>query len=347
MRHWVSTTAAVAIFLALGCRQVVEAEELRADQIRHNLFAACMPTKRVGWVVGELGRILRTEDGGKTWTRQDAGVKKPLLAISCLDTESAWVGGKSGIMFRTNDGGATWQRLAPDTSKHVFDIAFVSRTHGVAVGDWGLMMYSDDGGVTWTLVGIPDDLVMSPLAEDIGLEPDDVILYALAFPDTIHGWTVGEFGTIMATADGGRTWRQQSSPVDTTLFGTYFEDSKKGWAVGIDAVILHTIDGGVTWRQTTAPLGQRSFYDIAMSGGYGWIAGDAGTLLKTLDGGATWVLEPLPLELAVNWFRTVKLLPSGDGLAAGGDGLLFRIEKETARDLRRGPASIAKHRGPS
>jgi len=346
MRQGVSTTRAVAILLILGCSQIARGGPLYPNQIRQNLFAACLPTDHVGWVVGELGRILRTEDDGRTWTRQDAGVKKPLLAISCLDAENAWVGGKSGILLRTNDAGATWQRLAPDTSKHVFDISFVSRTHGVAVGDWGLIMYSEDGGLSWTHVGIPADLVMSPLAEDIGLEADDVILYALAFPDSTHGWTVGEFGTIMATADGGRTWHQQSSPVDTTLFGTHFEDSKRGWAVGFDAVILHTTDGGVTWRRITAPLGERSFYDIALSGRYGWIAGDAGTLLKTLDSGETWRLEPLPIELAVNWFRTVKLLPSGHGLAAGGDGLLFHIENEKVRDLRSEPPGTAKHRGP-
>lgn len=347
MKHRRSEAWAIAVLLLLGCWQVGRAEPLYPDQIRQNLFAACLPTDQVGWVVGELGRILRTEDGGQTWTRQNAGVKKPLLTISCVDTENAWIAGKSGIMLRTDDAGATWHPLDSGTPKHIFDIAFVSPTRGVAVGDWGLTMYSEDGGLHWTHVGIPEDLVMSPLAEDIGLEPDDVILYALSFPDRSRGWTVGEFGTIMTTTDGGRTWKQQRSPVDTTLFGTYFEDSKRGWAVGIDAVILRTTDGGVTWRQISAPLRQRSFYDIAISGRGGWIAGDAGTLLKTLDRGETWVLEPLPIELAANWFRSVNLLPNGHGLATGGDGLLFRIENDTVRDLRREPQSVPTERGPS
>jgi len=337
----------LAAFVVLGRAEVATPQALKAHQIRQNLFSACLPTEKVGWVVGELGRILRTEDGGATWTRQNARVKKPLLAISCIDTQSAWIGGKSGIMLGTTDGGLMWKQLDPKTSKHIFDIAFVSRTHGVAVGDWGLMMYSEDGGVTWTLVRIPDEFVMSPLAEDIGLEPDDIILYALAFPDSSRGWVVGEFGTIMATVDGGRSWYQQRSPVETTLFGTYFESSEQGWAVGIDAVILHTTDGGVTWRQVDAPLRQRSLYDVSLAGRYGWIAGDVGTLLKTLDGGLTWMVEPLPIELAVNWFRAVRLLPSGHGLVLGGDGLLFGIENDTVRDLSHEPPHVRNNRGPS
>jgi photosystem II stability/assembly factor-like uncharacterized protein len=331
----------IAAPLLLGCALAVSAtdatgvEPLRPDQIRQNLFAACLPSDRVGWVVGELGRILRTNDGGRTWMRQDAGVKKPLLAISCVDTKTAWIGGKSGILYRTSNGGRSWEPLDTKTSKHIFDIDFRDPSHGVAVGDWGLLMYTDDGGLGWTRVRLPKDFVLSPLAEDIGLEPDDIILYALARPDDRHGWTVGEFGTIMVTDDGGRTWQQQRSPVDTTLFGVHFEDPTRGWAVGTDAAILKTTDGGTTWRKVKSPVRQRAFYDVALNGRHGWIAGDAGTLLKTPDRGRTWLVEPLPIELAVNWFRTVQLLPGGRGIVAGANGLLFRIEKDAVSDLRR------------
>lgn len=320
-------------------------EPVAPDEIRQNLFASCVVTDGVGWVVGELGRIFRTDDGGASWTRQSAGLKKPFLAASCVDAKTAWIGGKGGILYRTTDGGTTWNLLTPNTTKHIFDIAFVSPTHGVAAGDWGLLMYSEDGGAKWTLVGIPEDFVLSPAAEDIGLEPGDIILYGVTFPDPTHGWAVGEFGTILTTSDGGRTWRQQRAPVESTLFGTYFEDRKRGWAVGIDAVIIQTTDGGRTWRRVRSPMLQRSFYDIAVSGQYGWIAGDAGTLLKTSDHGRTWKVEPLPIELAANWFRSVRLLPTGRGLIVGSEGLLFAIDGDTVRDLRR-DTQMAR-RGPS
>lgn len=314
------------------------AAQVRPEQIRQNLFAACFAGERVGWVVGELGRVFRTEDGGSTWAQQDARSTKPFLAASCIDEQTAWIGGKGAILYRTTDGGEHWDLLTPNTTKHIFDLAFVSATHGVAVGDWGLVMHTGDGGRTWTLVGIPEDFVLSPMAEDIGLEPEDTILYAASFPDAVHGWAVGEFGTILATENGGRSWRQQRAPVDTTLFGTYFRTPSEGWAVGMDAVILHTTDGGRSWEQIPAPLSERSFYDVAVRAPHGWIAGDSGTLLRTADGGRSWTIEPLPIALAANWFRAVDLLPSGRGFIAGADGLLFRVERERVFDLRSTPA---------
>ncbi len=71
---------------------------------------------------------------------------------------------------------------------------------------------------------------------------------------------------------------------------------------------------------------QRSYYDIAIRGQNGWIVGDSGTVLKTTDGGTTWRAEPLPIQLAANWIRTVSLAPDGAGLAVGSEGLVFRIE---------------------
>jgi len=329
---------------ALSWLPTATAQEVAPDQIRGNLFSACLVTDDVGWMVGELGHILRTENGGRTWMRQQAGIKKPLLAISCLDDETAWIGGKSGILYRTTDGGGTWEALASGTTKHIFDLDFCNAQHGVAVGDWGLLMYTEDGGNRWSDIGMPADLTLSPMAEDIGLEPDDIILYAVTMPDDTHGWTVGEFGTIMATNDGGRTWRQQRSPVDTTLFGVHFDNRHEGWAVGTDAEILHTQDGGVTWRRIDAPHKQRSYYDVALRGRQGWIAGDAGTLLRSRDHGRTWIVEPLPIELAASWFRALALRPDGRGLAAGAHGLLYRIDNGTARDLRLDAAPVLNDR---
>jgi photosystem II stability/assembly factor-like uncharacterized protein len=340
--------AALLCFCALHLAPPAGAQQVLPDHIRGNLFAGCLVTDDVGWVVGELGSVLRTEDGGTTWARQNAGIKKPFLAISCVDGDTAWIGGKSGMLYHTTDGGAAWRPLASGTKKHIFDLEFRDRRRGLAVGDWGLLMHTEDGGQHWTRVGMPEGFRLSPMAEDIGLEPDDIILYALSLPDDTHGWTVGEFGTIMATEDGGRTWRQQPCPVETTLFGVHFASDREGWAVGVDAEILHTTDGGSTWRQMEAPHKERAYYDVTVSGSRGWIAGDAGTLLTSHDQGLTWAVEPLPIELAASWFRALALRASGRGIAAGAHGLLYRLDGDAARDLRGGRSrSVTPGRGPS
>jgi photosystem II stability/assembly factor-like uncharacterized protein len=307
-------------------------------EIRQNLFAACFPTDREGWMVGELGRIIHTTDGGKTWTRQDAGTKRPFLAMSCLDTKQAWIAGKEGIVYQTADGGASWTELKTGSNRHIFSIEFPTAMRGHAVGDFGTMVHTEDGGKTWTTSRISETVTLPESALDTGVEPGDVNLYALAFGDADHAWIVGEFGTIVASDDGGLTWHQQHTPIESTLFGVRFTDAKHGFAVGIDSVILATDDGGANWRTIPPPVTQRSYYDIALRGQNGWIVGDAGTVLKTADGGATWKVEPLPIQLASNWIRAVSIAPTGGGLAVGSEGMVLRIDGASLEHLEKNPA---------
>jgi photosystem II stability/assembly factor-like uncharacterized protein len=311
------------------------------SEVRQSLFATCFATDRDGWMVGELGRIFHTTDGGATWERQDAGTKRPLLTVTCLDAQTAWVAGKEGILYATTDGGGHWTLESTGSNRHVFSLQFPTRERGHGVGDFGTMVHTEDGGKTWTLGQVPTDIQLPESAMDTGVDPGDVNLYGLSFGDPDHAWTVGEFGTIMASGDGGRTWKQQHGPVETTLFGVHFADAEHGWAVGIDSVILYTADGGANWRSQPAPLAQRSYYDVFVRGQQGWIVGSAGTVLKSMDGGATWLLEPMPIELAANWIRSVSLAPGGQGLAVGAEGLVFRLEGPSLRRLERGTAGRA------
>ena len=333
MRRLLALSAA----LALGAPALAApGTPIDLAEVRQNLFATCFPTDRDGWMVGELGRIIRTSDGGKTWVRQDAGTKRPFLAMSCLDAKTAWIAGKEGIVYGTKDGGDTWTQLQTNSNRHIFAIEFPTPERGLAAGDFGTMVRTDDGGKTWTTFRIPENVVLPESALDTGVEPGDVNLYGLSFGDPDHVWIVGEFGTIMASTDGGKTWTQQHAPVESTLFGVRFLDAKRGFAVGIDSVILATDDGGATWRAVPPPVMQRSYYDIAIRGQNGWIVGDAGTVLKTSDGGATWKVEPLPIQLAANWIRTVSMAPTGSGLAVGSEGLVFRIEGTKLQRLEGG-----------
>ena len=311
--------------------------------VRQNLFAACVAGDNEGWMVGELGRIIRTTDGGKSWVRQDAGTKRPFLTITCLDAKRAWIAGKEGTVYSTADGGDTWTLLKTGSTRHIFAIAFPNAERGHAVGDFGTMVHTEDGGKTWTTSRVPESVALPESALDTGVEPGDVNLYGIAFADADHAWIVGEFGIVMASEDGGRTWHQQHTPVESTLFGVRFTDTTHGFAVGIDSTILTTSDGGATWRQVTSPLAQRSYYDIALHGSNGWIVGDSGTVLKTADGGTTWAIEPLSIKLAANWIRTIALAPSGTGLAVGSEGLVFRLDGAKLKRLegRRGATTEA------
>jgi len=323
--------AILAALLALSA--AAHAEKTSIREIRQGLFDTCFATDRDGWMVGELGRIFHTADGGQTWERQDAGTKRPLLAISCVDARTVWIAGKEGIVYGTKDGGATWAEAKTGSNRHVFALEFANGDRGHGAGDFGTMIHTEDAGKTWTSMRVPPEVQLPESAFDTGVDPGDINLYGISYADPDHLWVVGEFGTIMASDDGGRTFRQQHAPIESTLSGVHFVDARRGWAVGIDNVILHTDDGGATWNAQTPPIAQRSFYDVMVAGERGWIVGNAGTVLKSGDGGATWQVEPLPIQLAANWIRSIALLPSGHGLAVGAEGLVFRLEGATLEHL--------------
>jgi photosystem II stability/assembly factor-like uncharacterized protein len=318
--------ARLAVLAALVFAARVDADTVPLREVRQSLFGACFATEQDGWMVGELGRIFHTTDGGQTWDRQDAHTKRPFLAVSCVDQRTAWIAGKEGIVYGTRDAGATWTQSPTGSARHVFTLQFVTPERGHGAGDFGTMVHTEDGGRSWTVQQVPNTIEMPPNAIDIGVDPGDVNLYALSYADPDHVWLTGEFGIVMASSDGGRTWQQQRSAVDTTLFGIHFADAQHGWAVGSDSVIVRTTDGGATWRTQQSPMRERPLYDVFVTGRNGWIVGEAGTVLKSTDGGANWGTEPLPIQLAARWIRSVWLTPGGRGLAVGAEGLVFLLD---------------------
>ena len=320
---------------------VVEAAQqpVPRGEIRQNLFSACLSSDKDGWVVGELGRVFHTSDGGKTFTRADVGTRIAFLAVACLPDGGVVVTGQDGVAMKSSDQGATWQKLDTGVTRQLLSVSFPTAQQGVAVGDFGTMIRTEDGGKTWSKVALPSDFKLPEDVADI-VEPGDVLLYDVEFVTPERGWAVGEFGVIFTTNDGGKTWSVQKSPVETTLFGVHFADAQHGWATGIEQILLHTTDGGETWTKMEVP-GRKGFvlglYDVQVQGKVGWVIGDSGLLLHTVDGGESWTRIDLPIRLAGNWFRGIALAPGTSGIIVGSDGEILLTHGDQYEELR-GPS---------
>ena len=303
-------------------------DSIPAGEMRQNLFSACFTSDKDGWVVGELGRIYHTTDGGKTFSRSDAGTKAAFLSVACLSDGTIVVTGQKGLAMRSRDKGKSWEKLDVGTKRDLLSVDFATAQVGVAVGDFGTMIRTEDGGTTWTTIALPEDIKLPEDVVDI-VQPGDILLYDVDFASPEKGWAVGEFGTVLTTADGGKTWHAQKSPVETTLFGVQFTDDNTGFATGIEQVLLRTTDGGQTWNKVKVP-GRKGFvlglYDVAVQGKVGWVIGDSGLLLHTTDGGDTWQVVELPIKLAGNWFRGIGLTPSTEGIIVGSEGLILTTQ---------------------
>src|SRR5687767_8269711 len=64
----------------------------------------------VGYAAGDFGTLLRTFDGGATWSGAATGVTQLLERISILDSDSVVAGGGCAVR-RSDDAGQTFRRL--------------------------------------------------------------------------------------------------------------------------------------------------------------------------------------------------------------------------------------------
>ncbi len=134
---------------------------------------------------------------------------------------------------------------------------------------------------------------------------------------------VGEWGTIVASPDAGRSWTRASSPTENTLTALAFVDAAHGWAVGHNGTVLATADGGRHWADQTPdaeavdPLLGVAFLDLA----HGFAAGHFGLLLETDDGGGHW--RPRDLGQGDAHLKAVATLPPDRVLIAGENGLVL------------------------
>jgi photosystem II stability/assembly factor-like uncharacterized protein len=169
---------------------------------------------------------------------------------------------------------------ADPTHAMLLDVAHAGK-RVVAVGEHGIVLLSDDG-------------VSYRQAKHV---PASSTLTAVYFADAEHGWAVGQWGVILATADGGETWVLQRSDtsIDQPLFSVYFKDARHGWAVGLWSLLLVTEDGGHTWTVAKLPpppgaskADRNLFHIFADRSGTLFIAAEQGLVLRSRDSGATW-----------------------------------------------------------
>jgi photosystem II stability/assembly factor-like uncharacterized protein len=167
--------------------------------------------------------------------------------------------------------------------------------------------------------------------------PTNQNLMKLAFTDDLHGWAVGNAGTIVATADGGDNWTTQQSPVSFDLVDICMLRQGVGWALaqevsglpwGNRTTVIKTTNFGAQWSVQTTFDQLYHAVDFA-SPGHGCLVGDHGQILVTDDGGATWQNAQIASqETAVVDIHEVKFHSANFVLALGGQydwtGIIWR-----------------------
>lgn len=297
-----------------------------------NLHGVSFVTRDEGWVVGQLGKIFHTTDGGKIWEEQRSGTNLLLTMVDFVDRTHGWIVGERGTLLHTTDGGVTWQRQQSGVTYPLFDVQFLNRDTGWVVGHWGTILLTRDGGKQWIERSLSQDL------EELGVSLQGVVpeFTRIIEPAALHDVVDPRTGEVMAKAGqllskeliteiARRGIRDVQVREDVVLNAVFFLDQMRGWIVGEQGLLLRTQDGGQTWERTvlsgpltssegeaieeTAGVGEEmSMEELAALGlappppnlygvffispRQGWVVGQEGTLAWTQDGGQQWSLQP-------------------------------------------------------
>src|SRR5213078_4613292 len=110
----------------------------------------------LGFAAGDFGTLLRTDDGGATWTGIRTGTTASLTEVSIADEDTVVVGGGCALL-RSDDRGQTFKPLAPGCGSRIVSIAFPSDQNGYLLLANSTLLRTTDGGVTFTAGGsVPD-----------------------------------------------------------------------------------------------------------------------------------------------------------------------------------------------
>ena len=283
----------------------------------------------VGWMAGlnvgatRSGIILKTVDGGKTWTEQWRKDGVSLGEIIFLDEQLGWGVGSSGQIIHTRDGGQTWTEQASGMDFILRAVCFVDSLFGWAVGGRfanngveGIILHTLDGGRTW--------LDQTPA--------DAPRLFDVAFVDKMNGWIVGgggsgfDSGVILRTRNGGQTWSIQRQGFGFDFEVAVFDDTLHGWVGGYDletdANIIHTKDGGMTWYPQLKMPHLPS--DMKFVNGFqGWVISLFGRVYYTMDGGNSWQEQQ---SFTSQWLNGIDFVDSQTGWIVGWYGAILHTD---------------------
>ncbi len=180
-----------------------------------------------GYAVGAFSTLLRTTDGGQTWSPLSLKGEAPVAEAGIDDAAASF--DESGVLSADD------LELAEETDPHLNAIARDPSGALYLAGERGAMFRSRDDGATWQRLAFPyEGSMFGILAFDAG--------HVLAF---------GLRGHVFESTDGGDSWSRLDTGTEVTLMGGAALPGGGAVIVGNEGVVLHRKDGASPFERRT------------------------------------------------------------------------------------------------
>jgi photosystem II stability/assembly factor-like uncharacterized protein len=134
---------------------------VKTDAAQWSLTSVYFRDANNGWIVGFSGQILRSRDGGATWTAQASPVKSSLASILFDSSNHGWITADESLL--TSVDGETWKKVS-GVDDQLFLCQMIS-VNGApwAIGQLGVLKQTGTDSA-WKKIEslVPDD----PLRDD-------------------------------------------------------------------------------------------------------------------------------------------------------------------------------------
>ena len=205
----------------------------------------------------------------------------PLLGANNLvdlvcSGQTCYASGTFGTLLKSTDGGNGWQGVVTGLTLDLRRVRLAGSPDRLVVGGGCSLRRSDDGGETFERLPFTASDASCPAA-----------LAAFAFPSSNHGYLALLDGSVLSTADGGRTFSRRTPVPSGAVIDLVCTSDATCLAGTATGQIQRTNDGGVSWSlagQIGVQLNGLEQADATTL----YAVGQGLTLFKSTDGGVSW-----------------------------------------------------------
>ena len=260
-------------------------------------------------VVASVGGIVRTTDGGHTWSTTDGTNVRAFASIGSTMFSAA-----NGAVLTSPDAGLHWSRVPATMLPNATFWSFAVVADRIFVNGTFLGVYrSTDLGATWQTAnnGLPGNAQVGRIAATNGVlvaligtevyrssDGGDSWAHLSALPTQYpYGFAAGHgsfyitdaFGPVYVSRDNGDTWSRTAADLPPAIHP--YKAVVLGAALYVISAegLYRTVDDGASWQQMA--VGGHTYTianDVALHDGSLYVATDGIGVQRSDDDGATW-----------------------------------------------------------